>query len=77
MVENCLSFNSGWMNWIWYVVFLIFIISISLLGLKWLVQESDKKSSHKSVDNPSSTNFINKDKKDDSEKDEDRNEKIF
>ncbi len=74
MVENCLSFNSVWMSWIWYGIFLIFIISLSLLGLKWLIEESDKKSIHISAYNPSSENSINEVKKGNTEKDEDKNE---
>ena len=61
-----------WLVWIVCVIFWVFIIILSLLGLKWLVQESDEKISHKFADNPFLKDFINKDKKDTTEKVEDK-----
>jgi len=62
MVESSLNSNVQLIGWVWVVIFWIFIIILSLIGLKWLVQEPVKKNSHKITDNLILKNFINKDK---------------
>jgi len=51
MVESCLNSSALWVGWFWIVVFWIFIILLSLIGLKWLIQESDKRNIHNFADN--------------------------
>ena len=72
MIENILNFCSLWKYWIECVIFLIFLISLSLLGLKWLIQEKDKKYDQAPADNLFNDRFKSDSKDENNEKIEDK-----